>query len=236
MAFWSVLCAAVVGLAAAERCRVGQIFRPIVPADPQPDDSVQFDFGIAHIPHECTWLQLGDVGLGDKGCIALAHALNGNDQVTGVNIGSNDLGPECFATVAELVRLNTAITDLYMGHNVKAGDDGVAPLAIALTKSKSVKVLDLTDTNLSDESALALAHMLELNEVLSTLWIRNNQMTDGGMAILMDTLDCCNAHLTAIVCDDNPASAEMQKKLTDLGSEKRETHESQLHEDFRNEF
>ena len=50
MAFWSVLCAAVVGLAAAERCRVGQIFRPIVPADPQPDDSVQFDFGIAHIP------------------------------------------------------------------------------------------------------------------------------------------------------------------------------------------
>ena len=50
------------------------------------------------------------------------------------------------------------------------------------------------------------------------------------------TLDCCNAHLTAIVCDDNPASAEMQKKLTDLGSEKRETHESQLHEDFRNEF
>ena len=49
-------------------------------------------------------------------------------------------------------------------------------------------------------------------------------------------LDCCNAHLTAIVVDDNPASEASQKKVTDLAASKRETHESQLHEDFRNEF
>jgi len=50
MVFRSLLCAAVLGVASAGRCRVGEIFRPIVAADPQPGDTVAFDFGIAHIP------------------------------------------------------------------------------------------------------------------------------------------------------------------------------------------
>ena len=47
-----------------------------------------------------------------------------------------------------------------VGHNQGFGDDGITALVIALTKSKSIKVVDLTDTYMTDESALAVVRQL----------------------------------------------------------------------------
>ena len=85
----------------------------------------------------------------------------------------------------------------------------------------AVTVVDISNTNLTDEGAKAVAEWLRGNVVVTTLWANTNSVTDAGVAALEEVLLCCNTKLSTLLVDENPASEDARERLKKLASVKR---------------
>ena len=93
------------------------------------------------------------------------------------------------AAVAEILKSNTTVTEVYLGGNKSIGDEGAKALAEALKVNTTVKELDLRMCGIGDDGAAALAEALRSNTSLTQL---NLQFNDGigeqGKQLLRDAV------------------------------------------------
>jgi len=130
-----------------------------------------------------TELNLGYNSIGDAGAAALAEALKANKMLTNLYLYGNSIGDAGAAALAEALKANTMLTALYLDSN-SIGDAGAAALAEALKANKTLTALYLSSNSIGDAGAAALAEALKANTMLTALYLYGTSIGDAGAAAL----------------------------------------------------
>ncbi|CAF0836502.1 unnamed protein product [Adineta ricciae] len=148
------------------------------------------------------FLDLRNNSIGDLGMqILLPQIIRSNLKI--LKLESNGITSEGAQYLAELVRCNRTLTELYLSQN-RLGDVGVELLTNALNEDKrahadhdnkdvapkpsTLQHLYLGDNDITDIGIGYLANMLKSNRTLTWLWLSNNQITNPGLQILSSVL------------------------------------------------
>ena len=90
--------------------------------------------------------------------------------------------------MAEILKTNTSVTEVYLGLNLEIGDEGAKALAEALKVNATVKKLELRSCGIGDDGAAALAEALRSNTSLTTLYLKNKGISEQGKQLLRDAV------------------------------------------------
>lgn len=85
--------------------------------------------------------------------------LESNDTLQVLNLDSNQMGRECGAAIAYLIRFNDTLRELHLGCNCLMDDSGTM-IASALASNTTLKVLSLQANYLMTSSATAIGDLL----------------------------------------------------------------------------
>ena len=89
--------------------------------------------------------------------------------------------------VGTLYLENNSIDDtLYLGKKNSIGDEGATALAEALKVNTTINDMYLGKNSIGDEGATALAEALKVNTTITTLDLRNNSIGDEGKVAVLD--------------------------------------------------
>ena len=113
----------------------------------------------------------------------LAGALQGNTNVTTLDLSHNNIDDEGAQALAGALQGNTSVTTLHLRSN-NIGSDGAQALARALQGNTTLTTLDLSWNNIAPGGAAALAGALRGNTTLTTLRLQGNNIGDEGAAAL----------------------------------------------------
>lgn len=122
--------------------------------------------------------------IGPTGAVHLAKALETNDTLQRLDLGSNTIGDVGAAAIAKLLKRGQAPTDLLKTSSLhrlrhlcvwsnQITAEGVIQLAHALQSNGTLEVLNLGGNDMGDVGAHALAEMLRCNGTLRRLHIAN---------------------------------------------------------------
>lgn len=132
-----------------------------------------------------------------------------NKQCNFISLQSNKFTSIGASILADALNDNTTLEMLYLGNNF-ISDDGVYFLSNALSlKNNVLKTLVLQKNRITDKGTKCLAEMLKINDTLLWLYLGENQISDEGVRILADTLENHNHTLEMLVLSSN-------KSVTDL--------------------
>ena len=94
--------------------------------------------------------------------------------------------------VAEILKSNTSVTEVYLSYNKGIGDEGAKALAEALEVNATVRMLQLENCGIGDDGAAALAEALRSNTSLTELglWV-NDGIGEQGKQLLRDAVAGC---------------------------------------------
>ena len=126
--------------------------------------------------------------IGVEGAKALAHALESNTTLLGLDLSNNKIGDEGAKALALALKSNTTLSELDLKDN-EIGDEGAQALAHALESNTTLSKLSLWSNEIGVEGAQALAHALESNTTLSGLDLNNNKIGDEGAQALAHALE-----------------------------------------------
>lgn len=155
-----------------------------------------------HNNHILQFLDLRNNSIGDLGIqILFPQIIHSNLKI--LKLESNGITSEGAQYLAELVRCNRTLTELYLSQN-HLGDVGVELLTNALNEDKrahadndnkdipskpsTLQHLYLGDNDITDVGVGYLADMLKANRTLTWLWLSNNQITNSGLHTLSNVL------------------------------------------------
>ena len=156
----------------------------------------RFDLG------DCTALDLGSSGLGDRAALALASALAFDGHV----VHGGVLMPA--KAVSRRRCREGGIQQLSLFNN-SIGDAGVAALASAISRHAVLTTLNLRANAIGPEGALALAAALEHNDALETLDVSENAIaTRGALALAAALAEGKNARLRYLSAALNGVAVE----------------------------
>ena len=140
--------------------------------------------------------------------IVIKEAMD-NKQCVGLYLGLNKITSIGVSILADSLKDNKTLEKLSLYDN-EAGDNGIYFLAKALSiYNRNLKKLDLGKNKITDEAVKHLAQMLKVNKTLALLYLTQNEITDGGVFILADTIQNYNTTLELLHLSEN-------KLLTDL--------------------
>ena len=106
-------------------------------------------------------------GTGDRGATAVAEALKGNTVLTELYMGGNMIGDTGAAAIADALKGNSALKELYLFNN-RIGDSGATSIAEALKHNIAkiaLRTLHLEGNNIGDSGAAAIAAALKGNNI-----------------------------------------------------------------------
>jgi Ran GTPase-activating protein (RanGAP) involved in mRNA processing and transport len=98
----------------------------------------------------------------------------------------NTIGDEGATALANALKVNTAVQDLWLGGNT-IGDEGATVLANALTQNSTLQRLRLDGNTIGDEGAKALLDCIKGTSPLEELWKSLSNISfgrDDGMVVL----------------------------------------------------
>ena len=153
--------------------------------------------------------------LGPTGCRLVTEALAANATITSVLIGTNAIGDQGAADVANLVERNNHLEVVYLGCN-RITAAGAGSLAQALANDDHVVGLWLKRNPIGPSGARAIAAMLRHNRHLRTLDLVNTQVGADGLAAILDVLIHHNRTVERIYLGGNQIDAESAGLLADL--------------------
>jgi len=170
---------------------------PVVPCDPAELEPLLLFLRRSSAPANAAFprgtvmddgrLDLCKQALGPAGCRSVTEALEHNQTVVSLLLGTDGIGNTGAADVARLAGKNHTLEVLYLGCN-KIDAAGVAPLAQSLAANSSVMGLWLKRNPVGAEGARLLAEMLQTNRTLRTLDLVNTRLGPDGLAALADAL------------------------------------------------
>jgi Ran GTPase-activating protein (RanGAP) involved in mRNA processing and transport len=157
-----------------------------------------------------TTLDLWGNKIGDAGAKAIADALKVNNTITTLELWCNEIGDDGAKAIAGMLEKNETITKLDLWGN-KIGADGVIELGRACAGKKNITVvflnngyynlfklaqgtftvttLNLSDNDIDDVGAIALASMLKDNKTITELDLSSNNIGDDGAKALAGMLE-----------------------------------------------
>eukprot|EP00004_Rigifila_ramosa_P023501 TRINITY_DN660_c0_g1_i1.p1 TRINITY_DN660_c0_g1~~TRINITY_DN660_c0_g1_i1.p1 ORF type:complete len:443 (+),score=89.69 TRINITY_DN660_c0_g1_i1:84-1412(+) len=145
-------------------------------------------------------------GLGDECIVALSEALLLNPSVTDIDVSGNDLTIIGFNAIFDLLKGNNRIRHLVLSSN-QLGPTFAAKLGELLLDGYMLSSLDIGNTGLPPQGAVALARSLHTHSYLHTLRLWDNSIGSDGVAALAALL---RQPASALTCLDvssaiNPA-------------------------------
>ena len=138
--------------------------------------------------------------MGDEGSEAIAEVLKYNKAIRQAILSVNGIGPAGALALASVLEEDekAVLEVLCLGGN-NLGDKGLGFLADMLRTNTSLKELWLRDNNLTSTSGTALAQNLQTNGTLQELWLGGNELGDEGAKSLAAAIQgsasesCCCA-------------------------------------------
>jgi len=140
--------------------------------------------------------RLGSLGaIGVEGAQALAEILEVNTTVTDINLGCNDIGAGGAQALAEMLKVNSTVTTINLEMN-GIGDDGAQALAEMFKFNTTVTDINLGGNNICAEGVQALAEALHVNGLC---FLQNKQRVRAFAACAKETsLDLRHNYLPAL--------------------------------------
>ena len=132
-------------------------------------------------------LKLSNCAVGVLGCEDLYEGLRSNSTLRHLNLSQNNIDDEGMSVLAKLVGYNRVLTTLDVSKNSAIGDESVLDLCEVLTPdrkdpdkllNKTLQVLDLSATSISDYAARQIAGVIKHNTVLQELRLRSLHYSD----------------------------------------------------------
>ncbi|XP_038644565.1 NACHT, LRR and PYD domains-containing protein 3-like [Scyliorhinus canicula] len=155
-----------------------------------------------NINQSLTDLDLGSNNLGDSGVKLLSVALRNPDcKIQTLRLSDNDLSDSCAEDLSSALSTNRSLTHLELGIN-KLRDSGVKLLSVALRHPDcKIQKLGLYNNTLSECSAGELSSVLSINQSLTDLNVGNNNLGDSGMKLLSVALTNPNCKIQKLELD-----------------------------------
>lgn len=144
-----------------------------------PDSDLAFPIGT--VTHDGR-LDLCKQNLGIEGAAMIVDALQINQNVKHLLLGTNKIGNEGAKFLSEIIRQNTALQTLYLGcNNIEA--EGAIAICEALEENTDIKSLWFKRNPIGEKSVAALIHLLQKNKNIRTLDLVNTCLEDGFYAL-----------------------------------------------------
>ncbi|MEZ6044363.1 MAG: hypothetical protein R3C11_02030 [Planctomycetaceae bacterium] len=184
-------------------------------------------------------LDLCKQNLGPDSCRLITNSLIGNEYIQSLLLGTDGIGDQGAADVAQLIRQNTNLRVIYLGCNkitsvgVKEiaraiqetdhisslwlkrnplGEEGYQILAEMLKSNTSLTILDLVNTNPGELGLKALVASLKQNKSITRLYLGGNYLQHQDATPLADLL-ASNNHLKALLLNVNRLGDDGVKEL-----------------------
>lgn len=121
------------------------------------------------------YIHLDDCQLGSQGAMGIADATNRNKNIRVISLRNNGIDDDGAKAFGDLIFKYSSINleDLNLSFN-RIGDLGGIKLAQGLSKSKSLKRLNMKHNNMSAKSGKEFITALEENKILSFLCLDDN--------------------------------------------------------------
>mmetsp|Transcript_18116 Transcript_18116/g.40191 ORF Transcript_18116/g.40191 Transcript_18116/m.40191 type:complete len:256 (+) Transcript_18116:221-988(+) len=123
-------------------------------------------------------LCVGGNNLGDKGAAFLADMLRTNASLIELWLRDNNLTSTSATALAQNLQSNVALQELWLGGN-ELGDEGATSLAAAIHEGCcALSVLDLSNNGITDVGARTLLEALASNHHITKVDLSGNDITD----------------------------------------------------------
>lgn len=147
-------------------------------------------------------LDLCKQSLGTDNCLRLVAALEHSTRVRSLMLGTDAIGDAGAGAVARLAAANAHLEVLYLGCN-NIGPEGAGELAAAVAQAPQVTGLWLKRNPLGPEGALSIARMLRDNRSLRVLDLVNTDLRGAGVRAVVDALCEGNSGLRSLYLSGN---------------------------------
>ncbi|OCR01511.1 ribonuclease inhibitor [Oscillatoriales cyanobacterium USR001] len=154
-------------------------------------------------------------GLGAVGCSLITEALEGNQTIASLLLGTNGIGDLGAAKVARLIERNHRLEIIYLGCNAIA-QTGIADIAQALTHNQSVTGLWLKRNPIGINGAYSIAEMLRYNQSIRTLDLVNTQIGSEGLTAIINVLIQTNKTVNKLYLGGNQIQPNHAFLIADL--------------------
>ncbi|HLO49609.1 MAG TPA: ribonuclease inhibitor [Kamptonema sp.] len=133
-------------------------------------------------------LLLGTNGIGDIGASDVARLIERNNHLEIVYLGCNAIAQTGIAKLAKVLKYNQSVTGLWLKRN-PLGVDGADSIAEMLRYNQSIRTLDLVNTQIGEKGLTAILKMLiETNRTVERLYLGGNQIQSIHAFLLADLL------------------------------------------------
>ena len=154
-------------------------------------------------------INLSSNNIGSLGCVEFVKLFNNsNCQLRGLNFGNNNIDDEGVKQLSNAV-VNSQLSSLNLGNN-KITDEGVKQLSNAAVNSQ-LSSLNLASNNITDEGVKQLSNAV-VNSQLSSLDLACNNITDEGVKQLSNAV--VNSQLSSLDLANNNITDEGVKQLS----------------------
>ncbi len=135
-----------------------------------------------------TLILAGNHDIGNDGAKSIALSLCSNSSLKILGLQSCGIGGKGAERFATTLSQNHTLRELNLCGNVTIGDNAVELIARGLRENTALHKLDLSSCGVKDEGCAYLADALMENQTLSALLLHKNEIGDGGLIALSETL------------------------------------------------
>ena len=157
-------------------------------------------------------LDLCKQNLGPEGCRRVTQALQNNQQVRSVLLGTDGIGDAGAASLSELLITNSSIEIVYLGCNGITAD-GAESLAAALSQNTNVHGLWLKRNPIGDRGVEAIARLLRRNHAIRVLDLVNTGIGLRGIQSLCHVLKYEKCSIERLYLGGNSLDEESAAEL-----------------------
>lgn len=160
--------------------------------------------------HRCD-LEFWNKGLDANAGVALAGALETNQNIEHACLTANKLGDETAKAMKDVLLVNTTLKSLYIDDN-NLGPAGGRDIAEALVTNDTLHTLRIKKNRIEEDGGTALAEMLLRNKSVLTLNTESNAMGPGVGKAFGKALSC-NQNLQRLHIDNNQLGPEGAEEI-----------------------
>ena len=126
-------------------------------------------------------LYLGNNNLQSSG-VAIIQALKRISTLKRLNLHGNNMSEKVVDDLADVIKSNTCLEELYLGYNNLQSSAVV--ILQALKEICTLRVLDLDHNNMSEKVVDDLAEVIKSNACLDELYLGNNNLQSSAVVVL----------------------------------------------------
>ena len=148
------------------------------------------------------------------GVIKIANALKNISSIKVLDLRNNNINEQATNELAAVIRANNSLEELCLSGNYLGSS--IVVVVNALKEISTLKELALNDNkNRSEELALALASVIEHNELIEMLLLRDNNLNDHGVIEIAKSL-CKSSTLKCINLQSNNITEKAAEALASV--------------------